>query len=215
MRGKLSILFVLLTFVCAGALFTLPQTVTAETRDYQVTSDYDSAEEKVYPGDLTHGYMKRSSDLDLGNNNNGPDYYIVGIRFLNVDVPQGATITNAYITFYPDDDQDDPCNLIIYGQDSDDTVSFSSDDFDISTRPMTDESVTWSPDVWTSSDVSNHTPKPTPNIKTIVQEIVNRGGWSSGNSMVFIIDDNGSVRSRPKTLIPTRPMHPSYTSSLP
>jgi len=187
MRGKLSILFVLLTFVCAGGLFTLPQTAQAETRDYQVTSDYDSAEEKVYPGDSAHGDMKRSSDLDLGFDPGDSRYYIVGILFQDVDVPQGATITNAYITFYPDDDQDDPCNLIIYGQDSDDTNSFSSSDFDISTRPTTTASVTWSPDEWTSSDVSNHTPKPTPPITSIVQEIVNRGGWSSGNNMVFII----------------------------
>ena len=31
----------------------------------------------------------------------------------------------------------------------------------------------------------------TPNMSNVVQEIVNRGGWSSGNAMVFIISGSG------------------------
>ena len=41
-----------------------------------------------------------SSDLDL----NEQEY--VGMRFNNISIPQGATITNAYVQFTTEDDQD-------------------------------------------------------------------------------------------------------------
>ena len=36
----------------------------------------------------------------------------------------------------------------------------------------------------------------TPDLKTIVQEIVNRAGWVSGNAMVFILDGSSGVGVR-------------------
>ena len=187
MSGKLRILLVPALILCF--ILSLPQSARAETRNYQVSTSYDDAEEKYYPGDSSNGDVSRSSDLDIGWDDSDSYYYIVGVRFRTIDVPQGATITNAYLTFYPDDDHGDGCMATIRGQNSDDTLEFSSSDFNITSRPHTTASVAWDLDAWSSSDVTNHTPKPTPDIKTIVQEIVNRGGWSSGHSMVFMVYD--------------------------
>ena len=43
------------------------------------------------------------------------------------------------------------------------------------------------------TSVTTDTVYTSPDIKDIVQEIIGRGGWSSGNSMGFYLDDDGSA----------------------
>ena len=54
-------------------------------------------------------------------------------------------------------------------------------------RTKTSASVAWSPEAWTTV----HATYQTTDIKSIVQEIVNRAGWAAGNDMVFIIEGTG------------------------
>jgi hypothetical protein len=72
----------------------------------------------------------------------------VGMRFINVAIPEGATISNAYIQFQADEAQSGLTSLTIEGEVRGDAnpPTFSSIDGDISLRERTAISVSWSPD---------------------------------------------------------------------
>jgi hypothetical protein len=115
---------------------------------------------------------------------------IVGIRFKNLGIPQGATILNAYIQFQTGKTNTTPTSLTIVGQANDNAKSFSSSRRNISIRAKTAASVEWSPVAWTvinEADVNQRTP----DISTVIQEIVSRPGWLSGNSLVLMITGTG------------------------
>ncbi len=79
----------------------------------RVSHDDDDAEEE------DDGDMRLDADkLELGKQR------FVGVRFLNVTIPQGAKIVNAHVTFQASDDDDHDVNLTIYGQDSDNAAGF-------------------------------------------------------------------------------------------
>jgi hypothetical protein len=111
-------------------------------------------------------------------------YATAGIRFTNVTVPSGATITSAYLSFVCRYDQVDVTRSKIGGIDEDNTASMSSDP---TGRTQTTAKVDW--DITSQNALSTYT---SPDIKTIVQEIIDRGGWSSGNAMGFLILNDGS-----------------------
>ena len=117
-----------------------------------------------------------------------------GMRFTNVVVPQGATIVNAYIQFTCKQTGSDVVHLIFNGQKSNNTSTFTSASFDISARVKTTASVTWDPLGWYTADQAGADQR-TPNLASIVQEVVSSPGWVSGNSMVFIVTGSGSSRS--------------------
>jgi hypothetical protein len=123
---------------------------------------------------------------------------IVGIRFASVDIAQGTTISGANIQFTADADPgtSGSINLTIHGED----VNNSSDVvdgngvYDISGRTQTSASVSWSPAAWTANEAGSD--EKTPSLTAIIQEIVNRPGWSSGNAMMIIIEGTSTSEYR-------------------
>jgi hypothetical protein len=149
--------------------------------DLRVTHDHDDAEEE-YDGDMSLNH----ANMELGR------MRYVGVRFLNVNIPQGATIVTAYIEFQAADSNTENTDLTIYGQDSDNASGFDNEEDDISDRPKTDASVTW-------NNVSNwtiHQKYQTPDFTPVIQEIVDRPGWSDGNdiAVLFRSTDLGGKR---------------------
>lgn len=129
-----------------------------------------------------------SSDLEMVNESGGNQ--IIGLRFNGITVPKGVVIKSAYIQFAADESHTDPTNLIIHGQASDNAVTFDTVN-NISTRPKTTASVAWNNvSAWTADAVPG-TAEQTPELKTILQEIVNRNGWAAGNSAVFLVTGSG------------------------
>jgi hypothetical protein len=124
--------------------------------------------------------------FEVGRENIPPTYDFSGaLRFTSVNVPQGATITEAILGIYVFDKGSGTADTEakIWGMDEDNTGSFSSDPMGRTKTTAYDEAHWSLPPL---GGRSNH------NITSIVQEIVNRGGWSSGNAMGFIIENNGS-----------------------
>ncbi|MFQ6070095.1 MAG: DUF2341 domain-containing protein, partial [Candidatus Aminicenantales bacterium] len=104
-----------------------------ETISIRVNQSSDDAEELVSDGDM---YLD-SSDLEMiYDSYHGGDQKI-GIRFQNVTLPQGATITSAYIQFTVDETDSGTTNLTIYGEDTDNASTFSSTTGNISSRTKT------------------------------------------------------------------------------
>ena len=152
------------------------------TETAQVIASRDDAEED--PSGSDKGSMTRfSTDLDFGNE-------IIGMRFQEIDVPQGATIIDAFIdvTASSTKTAGNP-TLTIFGEKNTNPGQFSSSDFNITNRTKTTASVDW-----TTGDWTGQVKYTTSDLKTIVQEIVNQGGWASGNSMVFIVNNGANQR---------------------
>jgi parallel beta-helix repeat protein len=150
--------------------------------EVRVAADSDDAEESASGGlDLT------SSDLELvyaGSNQ------IVGMRFIGVGIPQGATIAGAYILFQVDETPSGPTDLIIQCENVDNAATFVNTSGNISSRPRTEAAVPWAPAPWPTVGEAGLDQR-TPDIASVIQEIVSRPGWTSGNSLVVIITGTG------------------------
>jgi len=110
---------------------------------------------------------------------------ISGFRFPGVNVSQGAQIASAYLAVWVDGPYSDLLQLKLYGEASNDAAAFSATNKP-SDRPLTVASVNWTvptSDFWYDGTQFRFTP----NIAPLVQEIVNRPGWGSGNAMVMIV----------------------------
>lgn len=176
---KLSIFIISLALILAPAA-----TVWGASQDIAVATGSDDFEEKVSGGSMASG----SSDLEMVMESSEQ---IIGIRFQGVNIPNGAIVTNAYIQFTVYETGSQTTNLTIKGQADDNPGTFTSSSYNISSRSTTTASVSWpSIPAWNSINVSGPDQQ-TPNLSVIVQEIVNRGGWSQGNAMVFIISGSG------------------------
>ncbi len=118
----------------------------------------------------------------------------IGLLFRNINIPQGAIITNAFIKFTCKQSSTDVVNLLIQGQNSDSPETFMENSWDISSRSLTTSGVNWAPQGWYVVDQSGAT-QSTPDLSSIIQEITNRNGWVSGNSMAFVISGTGKSRT--------------------
>ncbi|HSF14766.1 MAG TPA: Ig-like domain-containing protein, partial [Vicinamibacteria bacterium] len=128
-----------------------------------------------------------SSDLELTFDKSDQT---VGMRFNGVSIPKSAVITSAFVQFQVDQATSEVTSLTIRGQAADNAATFSSTSGNISSRPPTTAAVSWSPPAWTSADLAGPDQR-TPNIASVIQQIVNRSGWVSGNSIAIIITGTG------------------------
>lgn len=154
---------------------------TGDPVNSRVRASTDDAEESL----TNNGSMYlNSTDLELVYD--GPNYQMVGMRFTAITIPRGATISRAYIQFTADEEPtSESTSLTIQGQASSNALPFSTTSKNISSRPKTSASVAWSPSPWNPEEGGPN--QRTPDIKSIIQEIVNRADWSSGNSLAIIV----------------------------
>jgi len=148
----------------------------------RIESSDDDAEERISNGRV---YLT-STDIELGEDRSRPQ--IVALRFNNISIPQGATITNAYIEFEVDETGSDPTSVTFSGQDSDNAGVFTNSAYDISSRPETSARVNWDNiPPWTTISANVKTPDLSP----IISEIINRPLWTAGNSLVVTARGTG------------------------
>ncbi len=158
----------------------------ATVLDIPVTASADDAEE------APAGTVARASTaLELVYKTSSQT---VGLRFVGVSIPQGATIQNAYVQFEAKKTDSSDVTLTIKGEDADDPGTFTTAAFNISSRSTTGMSATWTPDPWTVLNQSGPLQQ-TPNLFSVIQEIVDRQNWA-GNALVLIITGDGSTGRR-------------------
>jgi PKD repeat protein len=151
----------------------------------QVNAGSDDAEQSVSSGSM---YLT-STDLELvydGSTNQQQ----VGLRFKNINIPAGATITNTYIQFTVDETSSASVGLTIYGQNHGNPTTFTTSTNNISSRAKTTSSVSWIPAPWTVVGEAGVNQR-TPDLSSIVQGIIDRPDWSANNAMAFIITGSG------------------------
>ena len=106
------------------------------------------------------------------------DWYKSYFRFNNVAIAQGATIASAYFKPYFNTTYGTP-TLRIVGYDSDDALQPSS-----ALHGQHAQNTTAYVD-WASPSGSNGDQLTSPDIKTVIQEIVDRSGWTSGSDLMI------------------------------
>lgn len=154
------------------------------TVEFTILDGADDAEEAIPSGAMN----LTSSDLEMTME--GTEQ-IIGLRFNNINIPQGATINSAYIQFTTDETDDVATSLVINGELTENSTNFTNTLFDISNRTTTSAAVNWD-NIPAWDQVGEAGPdQATPDLTTIVEEILNQGGWASGNAMTFIVTGTG------------------------
>ncbi len=155
-----------------------------------ISASSDDAEEK-FDGSYT---TATSSDLELVYDSwNSQGLQQVGLRFAQVNIPSNAVITNAYIRFTADGSSSGNVNLIIRGENAANSQTFihgSSPGNSVSSRNTTTANATWA----ITSNWSNNqsgAAQTTPNLSSVVSEIIQNNGWNYGNPLTFILTGDG------------------------
>ena len=103
-------MFVLITSASINAQTTVSSSIAAGS---------DDVEEDLGNGSVALG----SSDLELGLD---PGAQLVGLRFRGFNIPQGATITNAYVEFQVDEIKSNTGSVNFSGEDIDSPADFTT-----------------------------------------------------------------------------------------
>ena len=192
-KGKLKTFFFL--FFIGSSSFIYGQT----TLSVRVNSGLDDHEERI-SGSVsqtgTLGNMDAASDdLELGNELPTADPQLVGLRFTNITIPKFATIVSAYIQFAVDGTSKnlDPSSLSVRAEDNANPSTFSNNPFSLSTRTLAAGSISWnvSGTTWTTI-ASAGVDQRTPELKSLLQPLVFKSTWVSGNAMAFFIKGSGT-----------------------
>jgi len=169
-----------------SALSNLATATTLELSieiEVSIAGGTDDAEESV-----TGRMNLTSSDLELVDDG-ALGTQTVGLRFNGIQIPQGATITNAYIEFETDETGSGPTSLMITAQDIDDAPTFTTAVNNISGRFTVSSYVEWNDiPAWNVVDEKHQTP----DLSSLIQDVIDGGGWASENSMAFIITGTGT-----------------------
>lgn len=154
-------------------LLLLVVLVLGETENEGITIGTDDCDESGFGTVDTTSVVADLSQLQWG----------AGFRFQNVDIPQGSTINSAVLKLQMADYDCalGGCNNDIYGVDADDTSTWGAG-YKPSSQAKTTATLAWDETTTGTWTARSH------DVQAIVQEIVNRGGWSSGNSMSFLVD---------------------------
>lgn len=111
------------------------------------------------------------------------------IRFPAVAIPKGSIINSAHITLYAymDISVGSNVNAKVYFNNVDNATA-PTNTSEANALALTSAVVWHNVESWGEENSAHNTPE----LKTILQEIVNRSGWSSGNAVMAVIKDDGS-----------------------
>lgn len=115
------------------------------------------------------------------------------LRFQDVGIPQGATITSASISFVPAANSAGAVTYTVKAENTDNAAIFTAGS-DLTARTTTTAVSTWTPPDWTL----DATPVLVdgPDVTNLVQEVVNRGTWCGNNAMAFQLTATSGTANR-------------------
>ena len=165
-------------WTCVLAPLFLAAGARAMTIQARPTDASDDAAEAADGSVSLHGLS-----LVLGGTAGGS---VAGIRWSALPVPAGANITAAWVEFVTWDSQGGPASFVLRAQAADSPPTFSTAAQDISTRPLTSAAANWTPMAW-----SPGTHQRTCDLRAVLQEVISRPGWGSGNALVVVVSGTG------------------------
>lgn len=135
-------------------------------------------------------FSSTHTNVSMNANGTASSRFNGGFQFANVPIPAGAVIEEAHLQVVTVNSFFDDPLVDIYAEDVD-----SADDFSttaaVTSRTVTTASVGWSD---TGIDDGNNFVD-SPDIAIVIQEVVDRAGWASGNDMAIIVKGRDSGAS--------------------
>jgi hypothetical protein len=154
-----------------------------QTIERRVSVGSDDAEQR-----LSGGVDLGSTDLELTTD--GSSQQVVGMRFANVQVPRGASVTSAYVQFRTDEVSTGVVSLTVRAEASDSASTYAATSGNVTSRATTGASVAWSPPDWTTVGQVGDGQR-TPDLSALVAAVVGRAGWVSGNALALQVSGTG------------------------
>ena len=184
---SISVIFVLvfsLSFLHAQSIKIerrILATDTVSTGGNKVPVSTDDAEQENNEMDALY-----DDDIDVGWEGAPEDQNILtaGLRFRQIDIPQGAKIDSAFLTVWSHEGKsaEDIANMNIYLDANVNAPTFSLDSL-ISKRTFSLNTVKWIENkqwkIWQ--------PYRSPDISSLIKELIGKPAWKSGNPLAFIL----------------------------
>ncbi len=165
------------------------------TISVQVSDAGDDTEEVAEDGasDPIGTMDAGSSDLEFIEDDGFLQY--VGMIFRNVEIPPNANITNAYIQFTSDKALDGtPVTCKFFGGAvANMSAPFSEELFSISSIVQTIAQVSWEVPPFGDPGVATEAER-SPDISSIIAEIVALDGWASGNNLMIGVQNDSDQK---------------------
>jgi len=154
-------------------------TSTPSPPTYEITRQIVHSEDDTSVREDTGENLSLWNVLRMGQTES---IYVNGLRFRDMSIPQGATITQATLSLpYAYWLKGLPISLSIRAEDTDSAYAFTDSRPLASDRPTTSAVVPWTimeePPSWFD----------TPDFTTVIQEVIDRPGWQAGNDLSVII----------------------------
>ncbi len=162
----------------------------------QIKQASDDIEEHLPPSIYAPDTDYNSSDLELGSEDkDGSKPQMVAVRFPGIPVGKNRIITDAHIEFELDATSKtaDPFNVHIWAEDADSAATFNGSanvPYSVTSRVKLTDSITWN--IPAGGFNTKDQKYPTSNINALVQQLVNRSNWKSGNAAAFYIKGSGT-----------------------
>lgn len=122
-----------------------------------------------------------AAEVWVGNGDAVEGQYL-GLRFRGLSITRGSVIQSAYLEFYTVQEQWITISAVIAAEASDNSPAFAQDNL-LSKRELTiaqvdhESNIKWEAESW----------QPFDEMAAVVQEVVDRSGWRSGNNIAFIL----------------------------
>jgi hypothetical protein len=140
--------------------------------------------------DGTSDYSATATSLIVGAPAH-PQRYGAWMRFLNVTIPAGSTIDTAVLSIEA---------VSLFGTLANIRTKVFADDIDTAVAPTTRAEFTalvrttagvdWDPAEWVADTIYT-----APDLAAVIQEVIDRPGWASGNALQLLWDDDGTTSS--------------------
>ncbi|MBN1378660.1 MAG: VWA domain-containing protein [Gammaproteobacteria bacterium] len=190
----------------------------ASSKDVVFVMSGDTNRRRIESFDQNDRYNQRNNRAFLTvsyiEGSTTPERMTVGMRFTDLNIPQGARILGARLQVGAAENSNDIMDVSIYGEDVDDATAFEEVNSNISSRPKTTAHAGWhldasAEDEWIQGNQYEYAEN---ELIDVIQEIVDRGGWCGGNSLSLIVEANldsnreiysheGNISLSPKLLI--------------
>ncbi len=187
---KRILLFIVILFVSGVSNFAVSQQQVLSVKIVK-TGNEGGVDVSYDDGEFENDAIDKFYDDDLDMGWEGEDLNIMTtfLRFQNISIPYGATIDSAFLNLYAHEDEADEARVTIYAHDADNSPAFIETEL-LNDRAFTQTSVRWViTDPWTIWQ-----PYRSPDIKSVIQAIVNRPGWNAGNAITLYFkgEDQGA-----------------------
>lgn len=150
-----------------------------------VTSGVNDTEEFVSDGSCSNN----SSDLELGHDASERQW--VGVRFTGMNIPAGATITEAKIQWEVDNTKkSDPCSVDFYAEEGVNPADFTSEANNcLTSRDRTETKATWTLTGQSWTPVGGRgADQLSVNFSSVIQEVVDHPSYQSTWAVVVLIE---------------------------